>query len=641
MEAAHSLDWSQFTDDAKPWDPDRPFHRIHCPTRDKTGAKPGPNAKGTKCGCRVPEDFGPSVKWQEDVAALFGDDARKAGRTVPGWVDVPEANGVTQEIEGMLVRSFQTWTDAPLYQWHRWYDWNFMIFAEPGSRYLLGKQNKAPDPSKDFSEDPKTNAELQGQGWRWVVRDFDFTNIPVMECEFDCGLFGARFRPDFPPQTFGPMFDQDLAWPTAGFYFWGMGRWIYDCGHPAGSELLTRSELHPCHALATARWEAFQFEENAPYYTPAIQFTFFATTVGGYTDPEQQPKFPSKNLEFIVDLPKVEMHRGPFPIGHTPGTPHNTIHLPKLLKHVEFKKFSQAFSRTPGDGDKTILYQKAKGAEIEPIVEPIRNKEFPDRPPEQVKVTIPFAAGLPAGTSYYGFTLSLGWLDHDLSQARKVKQVTVKFQRVVAGNNKHDKVTSGEWQVRASVNGRWTGKRQSSVTTNTVIPLGASFTVFLTDDQYLYFGCHGEETDLVHDIYKDRTDNNRILRIEPEGPDGEFGDSRPVRYFEDCRFSNFTRSREVLNAILDEMWKTFNDQSDPLGIIDPFHSSGDSGDTKNPLKVGDIPVGTDTGKDGVNVVLTARPCKELGDLAELLDLPNGVDYRLFCKVNAIPQIKDI
>jgi hypothetical protein len=473
-----------------------------------------------------------------------------------------------------------------------------------------------------------------------AIRDFDGSGAESMECEFDCGMFGSRFRDISAPQSFGPMFEADWAWPMTGQYFWGRGQWIYDCGHPTGdirtgpNAGLTRSELHPCRALATARWEAVNFPENGQFFVPAIQFMFFATRLGGYTDEERPGALPNQDIEFIVDLPKLDMHSGPFPIGHTPDFPHNTIQLPRLLKKVDFSPFSTAINKTAAT--------RLAASKVEPVVEPIRRKDAPTAPPQQVKVTIPFASGIPATDDYYGFILSLGWLDPDQTQARRVKKVRVTLQSIRVGPDDHDAGIfkgSGEWQIRAGVNGRWMQKRQEGISAGDEIPLKVPFDFFLSDDDAVAIAAHGEETDLVHDVYKDRTDDRRTLTVPTTlrapipviGP--LFGrNSRPVHYFADCLNGTLAVGRQVVTAMEDDMQFTFGDESDPLGRIDPFHRTS-VGDKENPLPIAKV-----TGR--VDLVQTGLPSKEVGKSAELAENPDGVDYLLVYSIEASPQIKD-
>ena len=46
--------WDGWSKDAKPWDKQRPFHRINSPLYDETMARQ-PNGNGYNCGCRNPD----------------------------------------------------------------------------------------------------------------------------------------------------------------------------------------------------------------------------------------------------------------------------------------------------------------------------------------------------------------------------------------------------------------------------------------------------------------------------------------------------------------------------------------------------------------------------------------------------------
>src|SRR5512140_2185862 len=120
----------------------RPFHRVNAPEPGVFNpGRPPVDGRGYNCGCRAPEDF-PADAAIELIA-------RRVVRAVPGWVPVPLAPGeeVEKEIEGPLIRSFQTWTDNPLTQYHTWYDWNFYIEPIDGYKYIKGVGNHAPLPN--------------------------------------------------------------------------------------------------------------------------------------------------------------------------------------------------------------------------------------------------------------------------------------------------------------------------------------------------------------------------------------------------------------------------------------------------------------------------------------------------------------
>jgi hypothetical protein len=641
VKSAKDLSWAGWTNTEKPLDRERPFHRINSPTMGQ-GKLPA-SGRGYDCGCRVPEDI-PHDSLFESLLDLIGiGDLRKLIRTVPSWVPVKvprpgvdpakpphlltqrELRDETepQELEGVLVRSFQTWTDFPMFQWHRWYDWNFMVVPSPACDYLRGAANVPPNVPSDK---------------RAAIRDFDNRDVGTMECEFDCGMFGSRFRDKHSPKSFGPMFEADWAWPMAGQLIWARGQWIYDCGHPTNNTKtgpdagVTRTELHPCTAVATARWEAVDFSENGKFFVPAIQFMFFATSIGGYTDDERRhfTAFPKEDIEFIVDLPTLEVHSGPFPIGHSPKVPHNTIVLPRLLQKVDFTPFKTSINKT--------AQKPLKSSDILPIVTPIRRKDDPGAPPQQVHVRIPFASEIPRSDDFYGFILSLGWSDPNLTQARRVKKVKVTLSKVTVGSNDHDKSSrTAEWQIRACVNGRWIQKRKEGVRKHTDIPLGKTFEFFLADDDEIAVAAHGEETDLVHDVYLDRTDAGRELVLFRSGIPviGPLlsGNARKMLYFQDCVEGDLEMAREVVSTLVGELAGTFEVQSDPLGRIDPFHITKPVTDTENPLRVSRV-TGT------VRGIQTGVPTSELEDTAELVENPTGLDYVLLYTIETEPQIKD-
>ena len=216
----------RWTNTSKPYDRDRPFHRVNSPSHDET--RQSPDGHGYDCGCRSPFfDYDPSTV--EIISALLANIVGAAPilvmkqlvRAAPNWVpverkSVPASQFKTfkeseKEVEGVLWRSFQTWTDVPLAQWHLWYDWNFHILPAKGYRYLRGLGNDPP------IDDKGLDAPLQPVG-----------NPGAMECEWDCGAFT---KDETGPLTLGPMFLNDWCWPLAGQYIWIAGRWIYDCGH--------------------------------------------------------------------------------------------------------------------------------------------------------------------------------------------------------------------------------------------------------------------------------------------------------------------------------------------------------------------------------------------------------------------------
>jgi hypothetical protein len=566
----------------KDWEYDRPLHRIKSPSYNPN--KSPADGRGYDKGCRAPSD-GPDD-------SVFGLIIRRLMRTIPGWVPIDGENET--ELEGALDRSFQTWTDVPVWQWHRWYDWNFHVTPSTGYEYVKGLGNKAP-------EDPPKDQHMRMVGAKGS-----------MECEWDCGAFG---KPKGGRPNLGPMFSADWAWPWAGQYVWIAGRWIYDCGHSSSDDKsvgLMRSELHPCKAVATARWEAVNFPENGKLYVPAIQFMFFASHLGGY---KQSALLNKTDYEFIVDLPKLDTAApSSAQIGPTPEFPLNTVVLrtPHLLHKFDYSPFSGA---------------AGTAASVVPTIEPI----LPDDPgtaTQQVKIKVPLSQA--SSGDYFGVIISLGWYDPDGSQARKVKHCQVKLDHLFKGSVDHD-TFSEEWSIKIGVNGRWYTQYWDGVHNNTSLMLNAPIIdLWLSEDDSIYVSSHGAEIDLVGDFF-DRTEGRRTLRLNGKAIDW------------DADVVPFNRQKlwDICYELADMMFFTFNDQNDPLGIIDPGH--GRIGNERQLQDVGNgvilgNPIRLKNVKDStLKYSLIAFSTEEVGESAELEESTSIMDYRLIFSVDVKRQ----
>ncbi len=561
--------WDEaWTKDAKPRDELRPFHRINSPAYDETMKKQAVG-NGYDCGCRNPDhDYETSVTevittvilqiglniLGLGTAALIRYVKEQLLRTLPGWVPVQREQEKDRskwrtlveeekEVEGLLVRSFQTWTDVPLYQWHRFYDWNFHIIPAKGYKYIVGKGNLL-----DTAKDEKLP----------VV---DTGNHKRLECEWDCGAFSNLESPRGNTSSLnqpGPMYNHtDWAWPMAGQYIWISGRWIYDCGHER--EDLFKTELHPCKALASARWEAVKFDEHE-HFSPAIQFMFFACRHGGYID---FPTLNKQNYEFILDLPKLSSETFEFPIGHSPDFPLNTILVrPRLLMKVDYQPFSNAYG---------VI---ASAGMADPQVELLAPEEA-GQLPSQDKVTIPLK-NLAETTDSYGMILSLGW--HDPGQAKRetTKKVIVSFTNIEVHEHHDFWITDSEVQIKFGVNGRWFSVYEGDFSARSKsLRLGKRVELHLNEDDYIAINCHGMEEDPVGAIMTEPA-NDRILK--------EDGRGRAYTWKGDIdQPDNFHASR-VAADLLEKMISTLENQNDPLGIIDPGYKLRD-GDSSNPIQV--------------------------------------------------------
>jgi hypothetical protein len=569
----------------KPYDHDYPFHRIESPSYNRRGQADG---RGYQRGCHSPK-HGPEVFWDGPFDAIAGD----LMRGVPGWVAV-EGEEV-EEVEGRLDRSFQTWTDFPVRQWHIWYDWNFHVDPVDGYEFLRGRGN---EPHGETSTPAGKRRVVLGE---------------TMECEWDCGAFGRR------P---GMMFGGQVPWPMSNYYVWLLGRWIYDCGHATSDEVsgadegLMRSEIHPCKAMATAWWEAEKFDENGDLYVPAIKFLFFTSRRGGYVD------FPAINdvdrngndFKFIVDLPKLtRTSAAQSAVGPSETTAANTLvsRGPRLLHKFDFQPF-QAAAGTKG--------------RIDPIIEPIPLDD-PEKPPEQVKITIPVTQ-LP-DCDAYGVIVSLGWYDPDKTEARKVKQCTVIFRELFKGHEDHDTFAE-EWLLKAGVNHRWfqwqfSGMRNG--TRHSLNDVRARF--WLQEDEHIIISSHGAELDGTHD-------SMGIGPLQVGGTTahwrGDIDSWRPELGTADNRDrADNVQARRVIDALTSLLPISASDTNEPLGLIDA--NRGPAAErSSNPLAI-KTPDVIDR-----NITLTAFPASEVGDSAELVEAIRGTnDYRLTLRIQVEPQ----
>lgn len=492
---------------SKDWEYATPFHRINSPSYNDGRRADG---LGYLKGCHAPSD-GPND-------SFYGWLIQDLIRTVPGWV--PVLDETEYEVEGSLFHSFQTWTDVPVWQWHRWYDWNFHITPDSGYAYVVGPGNGGPS--------KKELDEMKKKGERWLGK------AGSLECEWDCGAFGAK------P---GPMFASDWAWPLTGQRVWISGRWIYDCGHASSDDKSVgkmRTELHPIKAVASARWEAIKFPENNGLYVPAIQFMFFASKTGGY-----QPfsSLGGRDYEFIVDLPKIPGALAvKAPIGSTPEFPLNTVVLrsPHLLHKFDYLPFSNA---------------TGNNASVVPVIEPIAPDD-PSQPPQQAKIKIPLSGA--GSADYYGVMISLGWYDPDGSQARKVLHCQVTLDNFHKGSVNH--VTfSEEWSVKIGVNGRWLTQHFDGVRNNHTYNFNLpTIDLWLSEDDFISISSHGAEIKLVGDFF-DRSQNRRTVTIN----------GHDVQWNRDVLSHDRQTQWDICYAIADMMFFTFARQNDPLGIIDP------------------------------------------------------------------------
>jgi len=576
--------WSNQT---KPVDRDRPFHRINAPEPAiYNETRPAPDGRGYDCGCRSPGDAG-------DTPNLGALDSRLIV-IAPGWVPVERTNvppaqqraftQIDREVEGVLWRSFQTWTDVPMLQWHRWYDWNFHVVPAKGYQYIRGRGNDPGPESRPENIRPVGNPR-------------------TMECEWDCGAFSSS-QPNL--SNPGPMFgtSRDWCWPFASQYFWATGRWIYDCGHATSRDKavgLHRTELHPCKAIATARWEAVKFTENSGF-TPAIQFMFFANVHGGYKNFDS---LSNQDYEFLVDLPRRSDVPLEFDVGETPDFDMNTLMLrPRLLKKFDYAPFENARG------------ERAERGEADPEISMVPSAD--QGLPKQARIKIPLTKLEGKDKKSYGVIVSLGWYDLDGSEAARMKKVTVVFENVRVLGDNHDTL-EGEWQLKFGVNGRWTAHAtgDDQVENDSVITLNRRFVMHLAPEDSINVAVHGMEEDPVGDFMK-RRDANRTFR---------FDNGNIARWDDDIDQPDSAIAADIAAKAFTDMAGTLADQNDPLGLIDPGHPMLIA-DTPNPITVREVLRRLGGTNGTLHGTLTAMFTEEEDGSAELLFDSSDRDYLL-------------
>ena len=482
--------------------------------------------------------------------------SRQLLRTLPSWVHVentreaiqPVESETERELEGIIHQSFQTWTDMPLFQFHRYFDWNFYVIPDPGYRCVAGEGN-------------------------WSEKASEL----VVECEWDTGAFAG-----VSPTSVGALYaGADLSWPMNGQLVWLAGRWIYDCGHGHESEEWKklswserkrqwqqsermRAELHPIKAVASARWQAVKFSRNRNHYVPGIRFVFFASRKGGYFDFKD---LRVKDYEFVVDLPRLPSQDAmDFEIVDAEAYPG--------CKIIKARGRGRHAVPPPGEGEAQVHLRPTelllristepfkhdgfgRMANITPIVEPFQKDGGDGDFPTQMKVTIPLSQAGP-DDDCFGVHIDLGWLDDaQWTQARQVRECTVTFHSLRKLDAFHDSGGSEQWRMRLGVNGQWTQTPETELEAGCRMSLGdASFTVYLGPDDPLTVCVHGTEHDVVENIFR-WSDDDRTIKL----------DGAPIDYQQDIIRGSPSRVRRISRKVLGMMMHTFQDTSDALGRI--------------------------------------------------------------------------
>jgi hypothetical protein len=624
--------------------------------------------------------------------------ALRALRVTPQWVPVlrgASSASITRdqiiEVEGIVTRSYGDPIEPPFFQWHTWLNWSIQV--RPEEKYGNVVSPAATPPNTEDAQGGETAIARAGS----FEIQWDAGALFEQPMTFGGGFndpFASGFRDTDMPDVDGPMTSGDWIWPMTGMFVWASGRWVYDCSRTtSGTDPLMCAVMNPPRAIATATWEAVQFAENdpgdqKPSRVPAIRFMFFACKRGGYMSYDT---LADHDYEFILDLPPLQQKLAPFPIGHTPDFPHNTIVVrPRLLK-----------------GRVSLPFAGAKL--LDPVIEVIASDD-PSVPPRQVRLTIPKAQleGADAG----GVMLSLGWFDPNLERAATVKRCSVSFgglqgrftvrdnpvkqirdmfkkeeadlrkeiadrvakikilglglddipkvpdplhpgQQIDLGGDLKklvaqivDKALEGfinaladvvgskaeteEWLLRVGVNGRWQTRYFPGLDKGALAlskPMG--FEVFLGPDDFLFFSTGGVEFNPVGDMMRAAKGARQLTRRTRQ----PFTWNEIVNATrDDLRELVFQYALEVLTGNSASANPALGLENAVLGIIDPdFSRPGDVVEASNPLRMKDVQ------PQSVQVRRLARFARATGEQLVLVENRNLDDYQLTALIQIARQ----
>ncbi|MEZ4864883.1 MAG: hypothetical protein R3C14_26455 [Caldilineaceae bacterium] len=369
------------------------------------------SGNGFARGCRHPNSI------QIGVPGIGGKDL---GGVLPSWVPVAgntrlvrvrdhrtgqttlrlrrDYEGETRTVEGVLTQSKATHTDFPFKPWHTYYDWNFYVLVDKQYTYLNSESNL-----NDFRD-----------------------HRGVIECEWD-----TAFLPDW-------------AWPQRGDRIWMVGRWIYDCGHPADHG--HKTEIHPPKAVASFRTEAVKFRQNGGP-TRASNAILYIGRNGGYW------RQPINNQDYVFDL-------------HLPPKPY--------AEAKPIWKVTAKTGRLP----------------VQPRINP-----FPADEPRLLRITVPLKGERPHPDEY-GAIIAGGWSDPRGTESARIRRLRVTVEKIFMDANL-DPLSGDEWYVYVGVNGRWKVWESIGGDTET---LNYAITLDLHPDDRIHITACGREADEINGL---------------------------------------------------------------------------------------------------------------------------------------------
>ncbi len=566
-------------------------------------------------------------------------------RNVPAWVPVLRNSAVAkgfeeQEVQGLLVRSHQRVDGVPYSQWHLWYDWSFVVVPVGPSADLIGEGNRRRTAGDDREMAKlKLDSRRYERHWMPPAANIDFT----IQCEWDLGAIDTPPLPDTTQQSqsaHGAFFNtgplkRDWGWPMAGQYFWAGGRSVYDGRFTTSDDKavgLHLNQLRPLKAIATARFEGFQFDENRQAVS-AIQFFFFASNAKKSGGDFLFKTLKEVDYEFVVQLPPGGFgvaSDDPHAIGALPQFTLNTIDIGRrLLVNITSEPFFEG------------VHNAIRSPAIVPVVTPVFT--VPGRAPTHAHLKIPMTA-LPDNRENFGVVVSLGWHDPTGILAADVFEVVINFTAIEIHDAKE--TNQAEWVVNFGANGRWFQRLfvfppPASGRTVSLPIRNATVTLMLARADAVTVACHGMEEDGEGDEFKLTEDDNKLDEPPKDAPKSQWEQflqaslkSRKLRLSKTVEIptgvdskGNLERERVELPFVGDPVqWSRDVDQplprlgsdnstasqvaralflrtatyafdsNDILGFVDPnifepkqpFGRQNDRVDTPNPLRIADL-----------------------------------------------------
>ena len=434
--------------------------------------------------------------------------------STPSWVPVLRNAAIAkdfleQEVEGYAVRSHMRHDGIPYVQWHRSYDWSIVVAPIGDTAGIVGRGNRLRT-RNDGSLEAQFRTDERRYETRWVPPTGGGIDSTI-QCEWD---LGALSRGKGPFLNNGRLVT-DLGWPMAGQFVWATGRSVYDCSHttadirpedvkvanprPEEEPGLHLNQLHPLKAIATHRWEAFLFKENAQA-VPASQFVFFASaakaSAGNFSfgtlptgDENVQGGLNKSDYEFVVQLPPGGAgvaSDDPYAVGATEAFLLNTIDIGRrLLVDVSMKQFLEA-------------NHFGSVGTVQPVIRPILPPGGRAVAPTHVHISFPLTK-LGDDVQNYGAIISLGWHDPARTLARQVFKVTVTFLELQSIDRKD--VSNEKWLFTFGANGRWF-HRELDITGSQETLTNASVTLLLSLDDTVFVSAHGFDRDGIGNEYE-------------------------------------------------------------------------------------------------------------------------------------------